>query len=87
MTLRPLQARVRMMADALREMHRPPALNLIVAIPYGCDNAESREPGTYLNGTGTTAEVVYAGDGPDPDRLAQLETRLATDGLIIVTHR
>ena len=65
----------------------PNQLEMIVAVPTGTDAAENRPDGVYYNVDKTVADVVFSGEEPPPELMAELKGRLSPHGLLIVSHR
>jgi hypothetical protein len=81
-----LRARVEKLLQTIGDLPPPGQLEMVVAVPVGCDMADGQGPGVYFNADGRVATVVFAGKEPDPAVFAGLKARLAPGGMSVVSH-
>ncbi len=55
-----LRARLGKLLQTISDIPPPGQLEIVEAVPVGCDAAEGQPPGVYFNADGRVATVVFA---------------------------
>jgi hypothetical protein len=81
-----LKARVARLEKYTANLPEPGQIDFVACYKVGSTPAENRPVGVYPSVDGGAVEVVFSGEKPDPELVAELRSRMPEWGLMIVSH-